>query len=613
MVAMAVRPLRAYLHRAKSGNIHLRVQQFPESYSDDMRDRLHRVGTPANWDASRWEWDYPLTAAAVVTLQRVADECGCQIQWSDDLVQFATEQNKIEEYERSVRLAMEKVLKDRPQLPGYITNTFNGTKNPLYHQQVAFHWGIRSSGLLLAHDPGLGKTRSAIDIARGWLDLGIVRPMQQFWLAEQNRWGVSGGILVVCPNQMQRTWQKEFEAWQSMTALEIVGHKRAVKTLKAGMIAHAHIINYESLSVVLGNKYDAVIFDEAHKCANHSAQTTNVLELAQATKRRLALTGTPITNSLESAFYPMLILDGGRSLGASKVAFLERYFTSETVGPGRTKNIPKENAVNEVSAAMARCTYFLKKQDAIDLPPKTHTPIYLEMSPDQARYYKSLKQETITYIQDSTVTLDQAAARMMKLRQVCQGFVFDDNGVEKQFNSSKIDALMDMLTDKLAGRKVVIWGIFTPEITRLCRMIQERNLGYVRLDGTVTSKKARDLALGYWNNDPRVTDFVGQIQMGVGVTLHANECSVPCYDCVYLGIDYSFTNWTQSQDRIHRIGQAYPCNYTYLLTQDGIDATIYKALLAKQSMANAVYRNGKDFFLSLLRDDTPGLAALDAA
>lgn len=608
-----IRPLRAYLHRAKSGNIHLRVQQFPESYSDDMRDRLHRVGTPANWDASRWEWDYPLTAAAVVTLQRVADESGCQIQWSDDLVQFATEQNKIEEYEKSVRLAMEKVLKDKPQLPGYITNTVNGTKPPLYHQQVAYHWGIRSSGLLLAHSPGLGKTRSAIDISRGWLDLGIVRPMQQFWGAAQGRWCVKGGILIVSPKQMLRTWSVELKLWQSMTGLEIAGHRRSVKMEKAGMIAHAHIVNYESLNVVLGNEYDAVIADESHRLSRHSLQTRNVLELVQRSKRRLALTGTPITNSLESAFYPMLILDGGRSLGASKTAFLERYFTSETVGPGITKNTPKENALVEVSAAMSRCTYFLKKEDAIALPPKLHTPIYLEMTPDQAKYYKSLKDEAITYIQDSTVTLDQAAARMMKLRQVCQGFVLDDGGHGKQFSGAKTEALMDMLQDKLAGRKTVVWGIFTSEIDSLCELLKKANIGYVRMDGTITSKRARDEALAYWNNDPRITVFIGQIQMGVGITLHANECVVPCYDCIYMGVDHSYVNWVQSSDRIHRLGQNFACNYSYLLTADGVDAKIYKSLLMKENTANAVYKTGKDFFLSLLRDDTPNLAALDAA
>src|SRR5690606_23388576 len=127
----------------------------------------------------------------------------------------------------------------------------NDTMKPLRHQQIAYHWASRVSGLLLAHDPGCGKTRSAIDASRGWYDAGVVRPMQQVWLPSQHRWGVRGGVLIVCPNQMQGTWKKEFAQWQGMVGLEITGAGRKKKLHKSGMLAHAHIINYESLNIVI--------------------------------------------------------------------------------------------------------------------------------------------------------------------------------------------------------------------------------------------------------------------------------------------------------------------------------------------------------------------------
>ena len=356
-----------------------------------------------------------------------------------------------------------------------------------------------------------------------------------------------------------------------------------------------------------------------HRLAHRSQQTVKVLELVQKTKRRLGLTGTPVSNSLESVFYQMLVLDGGRSLGASKTAFLEKWFETEIVGPGVTQNTPRPDAITEVSKLMARCTYFLKKDECLDLPPRIHTKQVVEMSADQARYYQQIKEETLVYIQDSSITLEQAAGRMMKLRQVAQGFVLDDNGQPKTFNSAKLDALDDILMNKLPGRKVVVWAVFTHEIDLICQRLHALNLGYVRFDGRVKSKKVRDEALHLWNNDNRITVFVGQIQMGVGITLHAQkedialqpgEMRVPCYDCVYMGLDYSFTNWTQSVDRIHRIGQKYSCNYTYLLTPEGIDQQIYKALQVKANTAQAVHRTGKEFFRSLLTGDIPTLGAV---
>ena len=627
--------LHAYLHRAvTSGNLHLRVKLSTGfDYSDELKEALHRVGSPATYSpkGAPFTWDYPLTAAAVVTLQRIAEQRSLAIDWAPDLAEFAAEQKKADDYEKQVRLAIEKAMQGNEALPEYPTRTVmpDGTLSPpMRHQMISYHWGLRSSGLLLAHEPGLGKTKSGCDLVGGWYRENIVRPMQQIWIPGQyedgvlvrgNRYGVRGGGLVICPKGMMRTWRDELALWQNASGIEIAGGGRAKKSERAGMIAHAHIVNYESLPVVLGNEYDFVIADEVHRCANHSGFTINTMELVQKAKRKLGLSGTPVSNSLESVFYQMLIIDGGRALGASKTAFLEKWFNSETKGPGQPQYTPKENALDEVSKAMSRCTYFLKKDECLDLPPRVHTKQIIEMTPDQERYYHQVKKEALVYIQDSTITLEQAASRMMKLRQITQGFVLDDMHTAKTFNSAKLDALADILTNKLPGRKVVVWAVFTHEIDLICRKLHSMNIGYVRFDGTVTSKKVRDQNLHWWNTQPGVTVFVGQIQMGVGITLHGQktdlmlqpgEMQVPCYDCVYMSLDYSYTNWTQSVDRIHRIGQKYSCNYTYLLTPDGIDQAIYNALQVKKNTAQAVHKMGKEFFKSLLTGDTPSLAAV---
>jgi hypothetical protein len=93
--------------------------------------------------------------------------------------------------------------------------------------------------------------------------------------------------------------------------------------------------------------------------------------------------------------------------------------------------------------------------------------------------------------------------------------------------------------------------------------------------------------------------------MGIGVNLTAKDCEVPCCDTIYVGLDYKYVSWYQSVQRMHRIGQRWPCNYTYLLTDNGIDKAIYNSVLSKQQLASDVYSEGKDYYLSLLTDDTP--------
>jgi SNF2 family DNA or RNA helicase len=348
-----------------------------------------------------------------------------------------------------------------------------------------------------------------------------------------------------------------------------------------------------------------LIVDEIQAAGHRSAQTLHMLHIAQNTRKRLGLSATPIANKLDTIFYPMLIVDQGKSLGASKTAFLEKFFDPETVHAGAaviTKYEAKQGAEKLIAEAIAESTHFVKKREVLPyLPEKTHTPRYLEMTPEQSRYYKQVKNEAITYIQDVTVTIEQAAARMMKLQQICQGFVLADGAAGgRHFTDAKTEVLMRMLTENLADRKVMVWAYFTYEIDRLVAQLKQFAIPHIRMDGQVPQKQ-RDDGKHRWNTEGDLRVCIRQMSMSSGVTMHANESSTPCFDMIYMGLSYRYIDWVQSQDRIHRIGQRWPCSYSYLLTEDGIDRHIYNVCLDKYMTVERVENMGKNFFLQLLR------------
>ncbi len=591
--------LVARQHDTQRGVPHLRVGQT--QFSEALKAKLQRVGTPARWLPGSWEWDFPLTPAAVIALAKVAHDASESIEWRDGLREYAEQHVQQATHEHTVRLAIERIIQDGTPLEGYITRVekADGTPiPPLRHQQVGWHWSQRSSGLLLAWEPGTGKTRAAADASGGWYRHSLIRQMQAAFI--QGRPGVDGGVLIVCPKTMLRTWQEELALWQNANGLIIMG-SAARKSQLAGSPAHYHLINYEALKYVEHNRYDGIIADESHRCGRSSMQSSFVLGIAQRARRKLGLTGTPVTNSLESVFYQMLIIDGGRSLGASKTAFLEKYFNTTVVRGGFTKHDPKDDAAVRIAEAMAESTYFVKKDEVLDLPEKTHTPIYLPMTDEQQRYYTQIKNEAITYIQDATVTVEQASAKAAKLLQICQGFALTDDGEGRHFSDAKTTTLVDLLTDTLAQRKVVVFAFFQYEIKRLADMLTQRGISFVRVDGTITSQRDRDAAMYAWNNDPRIHVYIRQISMSEGVTLLANESGVPCSDAIYLTLSYRLVDWIQSQDRIHRIGQNFKCSYTYLLTDTGVDKRVYGVLQDKNLTSELVKKTGKDFYLSLLQ------------
>jgi SNF2 family DNA or RNA helicase len=413
---------------------------------------------------------------------------------------------------------------------------------------------------------------------------------------------VRGGVLVIAPPDMLKTWETETRLWQSAVGIIIRGDVTR-KTRLAGTPAHYHIVNYQNLKYVRHNEYDGLIVDEIQACANASQQTEHVRVIAQQARKRLGLSATPIANKLETIFYPMLIVDGGKTLGASKTAFLEKFFDAEHVfGSPAPKYEAKDGAEQLIAAAMAESTYFVKKEEVLPyLPEKTHTPRHLEMTPEQARYYKQVKTETEVFIQDATVTIEQASSRMMKLLQICQGFVLADGAAGgRHFNDVKTDLLMRLLTETLANRKVIIWAYFTYEIDRLMTQLQAYGIPSIRMDGQV-SQKQRDIYKDRWNKDSDLRVAVRQMGMSSGVTMHAADAELPCHDMIYMGLSYKYIDWVQSQDRIHRIGQRFPCSYTYLLTEDGLDRHVYDVCVDKYTTVERVHSMGKNFFLQLLR------------
>jgi SWI/SNF-related matrix-associated actin-dependent regulator of chromatin subfamily A-like protein 1 len=859
--------LIAYVHNCRNGARHLRVSQ--SAFTEALKLKLQRIGSPARWIPSENAWDCPLGPSSVTRLAEVAREVGEIVDWKDGLQAYADEHLKQSDYEHEVRMAMERILQAKQQLDPYVTlmNRADGQPcPPLWHQDAGYHWSIRVRGLLLAWEMGCidgqavikikrhrkvypttladlyrkfhgldpfrpwkkpgpvtckslyddgtlrhnlikdvldkgerdcveirlksgkklvctpdhevrtdsgwveanklttgdtvltngkkvrdlkgeanpnwrrgwtlsgdgyrqmsgfhghpmadhhgqipehrlvmathlgrhltaeevvhhrdgdrannrlenlelmerkehnrqhgaehayrnmdggtagtggeivlvprydtvvsvkavgkrhvydivmedparnfaangvivhncGKTRAACDASGGWYRLGQIQPMQPQVI--DGKPAVAGGVLVVCPKTMLKTWQEELARWQNAHGVIIAGE--AVKKARlAGTPAHYHIVNYEGLKYVTHNRYAGFIADEVHRLANSTNATDNALTIAGRAQKKLGLTGTPIANDLKSIFYPMLVLDGGRALGPSRTAFLEKFFTSSRNMAGFVEHEAKADSATEIARAISTSTYFVKKEDCLDLPPKTHTPIYLTMTPEQLRYYNSVKQEAITYIQDATVTVEQAAARCMKLLQICQGFALTDVGDDEEkgsqgrhFTDAKTEALMEMLTDQLRGRKCVVWTLFKYETRRLVAALEKAGISYLRIDGTVKSQAARDAAKDRWNNDSSVTVFVRQLSMSEGVTLLGTE-DMPCYTTVYASLNYSMTNLLQSMDRVHRIGQTRTCDYIYLLTENGIDRQVYNRLLEKVANANAVISVGKAYYRELL-------------
>lgn len=181
--------------------------------------------------------------------------------------------------------------------------------------------------------------------------------------------------------------------------------------------------------------------------------------------------------------------------------------------------------------------------------------------------------------------------------QLAGGFlVTDDSDKPELVNTAKLDALQDIIEDYVlgAGKKLVIFARFIPEVTAIMKMIdktfQKTGKKQVAIYGAI-KKEDRGPIIKQFQEDPDTVIIVGQIDtLGVGVTLTAADT------CVYYSKNFNYATYEQSLSRIHRIGQRNTCTYIDLETEGTVDEMISKALDRKEDMAKTVVDDWRAYF-----------------
>lgn len=593
-----------------------------EASLNDIADfvEFFRAAAPSpHFRPTTGAWSYPRSTGSVLAAAALADQFNCRLDASEE---FSTELKQIEDAtakEDAIRRILQPYLDDHNKpLADYPSMS---PKPPWRHQKISWHWAMRTAALYFAHKPGLGKTRTGADVMRGAYELGLIRrpvsvPLQARYCYEEPdkvipaRAGTVGGVLIVCPRVVLDTWRDEILKFQGIAALIIKGIPARKRQL-AGISSAAHIVTYGSLNYVIDNKYDLVIADEAHYVASEdSVRFDRLMRIRQNAQRVIFLSGTPVSNMLPSLWAQYYMLDYGRSLGPSRKAYLAKYFD---------KNKPKNGALEEISAKISRITYFLRKEDALPFLPKKLPPqrILVPMTEQQKAYYNRVREDAHAQVMAGNVSTPEFRTKMMKLAQICQGWVKADNGDIVRFSSAKLTALESMITGQgdLAGRKVIVWVSFKEDAQAIGRMLTKHRIPGLLLAGGMTDNDREQLK-HEWNNNPAYRVLVGMMQVGIGINLHAKDCRLSdgtpdrCSTAIYYGLDQSSTVLEQSMDRIHRGDQVEECLYRFILSTDideaaepiqTRDTNIYERLIKKLETSEEVYENGSSYYADLLK------------
>jgi SNF2 family DNA or RNA helicase len=239
--------------------------------------------------------------------------------------------------------------------------------------------------------------------------------------------------------------------------------------------------------------------------------------------------------------------------------------------------------LGELSEKLKPFSYRCLKDDCLDLPKKTYMKRIIELTAEQKKLYKDMKEKALAVLNGKMVTTATVITQLMRLHQITCGHFKSNDGEVQKIKSKRLDELMDIL-DEVEG-KAIIWAHYRHDIEIILEEVKKKHGDHsiVTYYGD-TSNDDRQKAIEAIQDPNGPTRFlVGTPQTGgYGITLTGASTMI------YYSNGYDLEKRQQSEARIDRIGQEKPMTYIDIIAEDTIDEKIVKALRTKVNIATEI-------------------------
>jgi SNF2 family DNA or RNA helicase len=465
---------------------------------------------------------------------------------------------------------------------------------PYKHQLDALQDSWDKENFAYFMEMGTGKSKVLLDNAAMLYDKGKIN-----------------GLLIIAPKGVYKNWYdsevpthlpdhifKKMVLWK--TSDKSKKQQQLLNTLfETGSEFHILLMNVEAFSKGDGAAFAykflschnaMVAIDESTTIKTPTSnRTKNILALREHAKYRRILTGSPVTKSPLDLFSQCEFLDPWLLGHTSYWTFKSRYAVTRKIQvQGRQVEIVVGyRNLGELSEKIQPFSKRVLKDDCLDLPKKTFMKHVVEMTKEQKKVYKQMKEEAIAYLDGKVLSSATVMTQLMRLHQITCGHFTPDDGEIKDLPCNRMTELMDIL-ENVHG-KAVIWSHYTHDVKRIIEEIK-RVYGedsVVDYFGQTTSEE-RSTNIKKFQNDDKCRFFVGTTHTGgYGITLTAASTMI------YFSNGYDLEKRQQSEARIDRIGQTKPMTYIDIISEDTVDDRIVKALRSKINIANQIM--GEDY------------------
>lgn len=445
-------------------------------------------------------------------------------------------------------------------------------------------------GGILADQMGLGKTLEMIT----------------YLLHRKEREGPAPS-LVIAPTSVTHTWENEIARFApSLSTLRLQsGADRAQRYAEIedyDVVITSYALARLDAEQLERHRFRTLVLDEAQNAKNPSSQIAKVVRNLHA-EHRLALTGTPVENSLRDLWSIFAFVEPG--LLGTESSFRRRFELPIADGD--------ERATHALRSRLEPFVLRRTKEDvARELPERTEQVIDCDLSPLQRRLYRGIaeaaRRDVLALIGESDGTLAATVhvlAALTRLRQVCAhpGLILPEY-LEDPEASGKFEAFLETVDEILSGgHKVLVFSAFASMLKIMRTALERRQIAYAYLDGATKDRDRQTEVERFMASDGPPVFLCSLKAGGVGLTLTAAD-----YVILY---DPWWNPAVESQaiDRTHRIGQTRPVTAYRMVTLGSVEEKIRALAEHKSALSRAVIKADTAVAKSLTKDDLEFLFA----
>jgi SNF2 family DNA or RNA helicase len=317
-----------------------------------------------------------------------------------------------------------------------------------------------------------------------------------------------------------------------------------------------------------------MIIDESHQIGNYtSGRTQETIDFGRLVEYRRILTGTPIATSLLNIWCQFMFLDP-KIIGYNYVTPFKAHFCE--LGGYTGQEVVGSKNVEEFYSIIAPHCFRKTKKECLDLPDKIYSKRTYMLGNETRWHYENIKHAFMTQLKSGNLVAPKnALAAMVRLQQICSGFLPDDDENETAskrvyeiFSYERAIIALDMV--KQIEGQVIIWARFIPDIKCISH--------------TFKKDFGNDICLMEENHlfkAGKKKILLSNQAKGIGGNLQESGCT----SMIYYNNSYNLIHRLQSEDRVHRMGMRGALTIWDIVADKTVDKGIADNLKAKKDLA----------------------------